>query len=381
MSRTAAHTLSGPAAAAASADPSQRVAPLSVCILGLTITSSWGNGHATVYRALTAALAARGHSVTFLEHDKPWYAAARDRPDPPGCTLHLYRDLDELRRRHLPSIRDADVVMVGSYVPEGVAVGDLVQRETGGIKAFYDIDTPITLGALRDGTCEYLAARQVPGFAVYFSFTGGRSLRVLEDEFGSPAAVPLYCAVDTERYAPDPTVERDLDLGYMGTYSPDRQPTVEALLLGPAAALPSRRFALAGPMYPDTVQYALNVERIEHLPPAEHPGFYNRQRFTLNVTRERMRAMGHAPSVRLFEAAACGTTIISDTWPGLDELFEPGREVLLSETTADVTRILQDLPEADRRAIGVAARRRVLEHHTAAHRAAELEAAVGACSR
>ena len=268
------------------------------------------------------------------------------------------------------------MVLVGSYVPDGCAVIDLVLREAAGLTAFYDIDTPITLAALRDASCEYLAAEQVTGFDVYFSFTGGRSLRILEDEYHAPVALPLYCAVDTERYAPDPLVERDLDLGYMGTYSDDRQPTVESLLLTPARRLPKRRFALVGPMYPEQVQYPLNVERVEHLAPADHPRFYNRQRYTLNVTRQRMRELGHAPSVRLFEAAACGTPIISDTWPGLDELFEPGREVLLAEKADDVIGHLRDVPDADRRAIGQAARQRVLDHHTAAHRAAEFEAAV-----
>ena len=377
MTRTRARRSREAAEAHAAAEPSQRVAPISICILGLTISSSWGNGHATVFRALTAALAARGHTVTFLEHDKPWYAAARDCPDPPGCTLHLYADYDQLQREHLRRIRDADVVLVGSYVPDGRAVVDLVQREAAGLKTFYDIDTPITLAALRDGSCEYLAAEQVAAFDAYFSFTGGRSLRILEDEYHAPVALPLYCAVDTDRYAPDSTVERDLDLGYMGTYSDDRQPTVDSLLLTPARRLPERRFALVGPMYPVQVQHPLNVERIEHLAPAQHPRFYNRQRYTLNVTRQRMRDLGHAPSVRLFEAAACGTPIISDTWPGLDELFEPGGEVLLAETTGDVIGYLRDVPDADRRAIGQAARQRVLDHHTAAHRAAEFEAVIG----
>ena len=376
MTRTRARRSRNAADAHAASDPSQRVAPLSICILGLTISSSWGNGHATVFRALTAALAARGH-CRHVPRTRQALVRRRPRlPDPPGCTLYLYVDHDQLERDHLHRIRDADVVLVGSYVPEGVGVVDLVQQEGRGSKVFYDIDTPITLAALQDGSCEYLAPRQVAGFDVHFSFTGGRSLRILQDDYSSPAAVPLYCAVDTDRYAPDPSVERDLDLGYMGTYSDDRQPTVEALLLEPARQLAERRFALAGPMYPATVQYPLNVERTEHLPPADHPRFYNRQRFTLNVTRQRMRELGHAPSVRLFEAAACGTPIISDTWPGLDELFEPGHEVLVADSTDDVMAYLHDLSESDRQAIGAAARQRVLAHHTAAHRAAEFEAAV-----
>ena len=212
----------------------------------------------------------------------------------------------------------------------------------------------------------------IPRFDLYLSFTGGPTLRRLETEFGARAARPLYCSVDPALYQPDESVPRDLDLGYLGTWSADRQPTVGRFLIDPARALPGRRFAVAGPQYPDEIDWPANVERTDHLPPAEHARFYNRQRFTLNVTRADMIAAGHAPSVRLFEAAACGTPIISDRWPGLGELFAEGKEILIADSTADVRRWLTETPEAERVALGAAARRRVLAEHTADRRAAEL---------
>ena len=343
-----------------------------IVIFGLSVTSSWGNGHATTYRALLKALDAAGHSVLFAERDVPWYAAHRDLPDPPYCELALYSSVEEARDRFAEEVRTADAVIVGSYVPDGVSVGDWVTETAGGVTAFYDIDTPVTLTKLAAGDFEYLHPRLVPRFDLYLSFTGGPTLRRLEREFGAPAARPLYCSVDPELYKPDDGAPRDLDLGYLGTYSDDRQPTVERFLLEPATRLPGMTFAVAGPNYPESVRWPANVERTDHLPPAEHARFYNRQRFALNVTRADMIRAGHAPSVRLFEAAACGTPVISDRWAGLGDLFAEGSELLIADSTADVIGWLTGLPEEERRAIGAAARRRVLAEHTADRRAAEL---------
>jgi spore maturation protein CgeB len=343
-----------------------------VVLLGLSITSSWGNGHATNYRALVRALSARGHDVLFLERDMPWYAAQRDLPRPPWGTTHLYGSLDELRAEHAGAVRDADVVVVGSYVPEGVAVGEWVIATTRGVPAFYDIDTPVTLAKLARGDHEYLAPDLIPRFDLYLSFTGGPTLRRLEDDLGAPMARALYCSVDEAAYRP-PEVPLRYDLAYLGTYSADRQPKVEALLLEPARAMPEARFAVAGAQYPDGIGWPANVERAEHLPPPEHPAFYAAQRFTLNVTRADMVAAGWSPSVRLFEAGACGTPVISDPWDGLAALFRPGEEILLAETPGDVLRALRDCPEERRRAVGAAARAKVLARHTAAVRARELE--------
>ena len=346
---------------------------LRIAILGLSITSSWGNGHATTYRGLVRELTARGHDVVFLERDVPWYAAHRDMPEPPFGRTALYAGFEELQARFEEEVRDADLVIVGSFVPEGVAVGDWVQRTARGITAFYDIDTPVTLARLARGEHDYLAPRQVAGYDLYLSFTGGPTLRRLEREYGSPRARVLYCSVDPALYFPEQR-EKQWDLGYMGTYSDDRQPGVDRLLLEPARRHAQGRFVVAGPQYPQGIRWPANVDYKPHLPPAEHRAFYNSQRYTLNITRADMIAAGWSPSVRLFEAAACGTPIVSDRWNGIETLFAPGREIVLADRTEDVLQVLRQAGEDERLRMAERARERILAGHTAAHRAQELEA-------
>lgn len=340
--------------------------------LGLSITSSWGNGHASTYRALLRALAERGHAITFLERDLDFYAANRDMPEPPFATTILYRSRDELFDRHAGAVRDADLVVVGSYVPDGIAVGTWAQALAPGRCAFYDIDTPVTLAALERGDCSYLTPELAARYALYLSFTGGPTLGRIERQWGSPCARALYCSVDPGEYYPEQTAIR-WDLGYLGTYSADRQPTVERLLFEVARRSPDRAFAVAGAQYPDDLEWPANVWHDVHLAPAFHRGFYGAQRWTLNVTRAAMVAAGWSPSVRLFEAGACGTPIISDPWPGLEAILVPGREILVAESTAEVERILREVDEDERHAIAARARMRILGEHTARHRAETLE--------
>jgi spore maturation protein CgeB len=349
--------------------------PLKIVVLGLSITSSWGNGHATTFRSLIRALHARGHEVLFLERDVPWYAANRDLPTPPYCRVGLYSDLDELKLRFAEDVRAADFVVVGSYVPDGICVGEWVTAVARAPVAFYDIDTPVTLAKLTTDKAEYLSRDLVPRYDLYLSFTGGPTLDRLEQYFGSPMARPLYCSVDPTMYYPE-ACEPIWDLGYMGTYSSDRQPALERLMLEAALAYGEARMVVAGPLYPPDIRWPENVERIEHLPPAQHREFYNLQRFTLNITRADMVKAGYSPSVRLFEAAACATPIISDYWSGLETFLEPGEDILVSHGVQDTLRHLQELTENERMAIGMRARERILGAHTAAHRATELEAYV-----
>ena len=342
---------------------------MKLVVLGLSLSSSWGNGHATTYRALLRAFARRGHEILFLERDVPWYRNNRDIANPDYCRLQFYGSLEQLRHWS-DDIRNADAVIVGSYVPEGVEVGRMVQSLARGVTAFYDIDTPVTLAKLERRDFEYLSPEVIPGYGLYLSFTGGPTLRRIERQYGSPMARALYCSVDPDAY-PVLDVPKRWDLTYLGTYSDDRQPTLEKLLIEPARRLPHLKFCVAGPQYPGSIDWPENVERIEHLPPAEHPQFYAASRYTLNVTRADMIAAGWSPSVRLFEAASCATPVISDKWDGIDSLFEPGREIFLADESEEVVSLLQ-LPD-DAAAIGRAARDKVLAGHTAAHRAAELE--------
>ncbi len=359
--------------------------PLNIVILGLSITSSWGNGHATTYRALVCALDRRGHHVLFLERDVPWYASQRDLPNPPYGRTELYTDLTDLKQRFAYAVCDADLVIVGSYVPEGIAVGEWVTVAANGISAFYDIDTPITLAKLEQNAGEYISRELVSWYDLYLSFAGGPVLEQLEDIYGAPMARPLYCSVDPALYYPldaaDGQAEKTAhglhawDLGYMGTYSTDRQPGLAQLLLEPAQQS-AQRFVVAGPNYPDDIGWPTNVARIDHLPPSEHNAFYNSQRFTLNLTRADMKRAGYSPSVRLFEAAACGTPIISDYWCGLESIFTLGEEILVAKTSADVLHYLHDLSAEERCQIGARARDKVLAQHTAEERAKALESYV-----
>jgi spore maturation protein CgeB len=182
----------------------------------------------------------------------------------------------------------------------------------------------------------------------------------------------LYCSVDPDRYYPIHAGTR-WDLGYLGTYSDDRQPVLDTLLLESARRCPRARFAVVGPQYPSSIRWPRNVERTIHLSPREHAGFYGAQRFTLNVTRSAMKQAGYSPSVRLFEAGACCVPVISDWWPGLDTVFRIGEEVLVAESTEDVLRMLHDLPNSERLKIAQAARRKVLSEHTPEQRALQLE--------
>jgi spore maturation protein CgeB len=344
---------------------------LKIVILGLSITSAWGNGHATTYRGLVRELDRMGHDILFLERDMPWYADNRDLPAPPYCRTELYGSLEELRERFAGEVREADLVIVGSYVPEGVTVGEWAIRTARGPVAFYDIDTPVTLAKLERGDYEYLTPELIARYDAYLSFSGGPILERLEREYGSPMARPLYCSVDPELYAPEEKAPR-WDLGYLGTYSDDRQPPLERLLVEPARRWPEGSFCVAGPGYPETIEWPANVERIYHLAPEWHRSFYNDQRFTLNITRADMIRAGYSPSVRLFEAAACGTPIISDWWTGLDTFFCPDEEILIAHTPEDTLRFLRDLAPEHAKRIGERGRQRVLAAHTAAHRAEEL---------
>jgi spore maturation protein CgeB len=337
-----------------------------VIIAGLSITSSWGNGHATNYRALAGALRALGHDVLFLERNQPWYAQNRDFN---AAWVTLYDDVGELEQ-WTDDVRSADLVIVGSFVPEGCAVAEWVLATAGGLAAFWDLDTPVTAAKLAEGDEEYVSASLLMQFDLYLSFTGGPLLRAL----GARRPTPFYCLADTAHYRPLAAPKR-WDLGYLGTYSHDRQPKLDALLLEPARDHRDLLFAVAGAQYPATLGWPANVQRFENLPPSDHPSFYAAQRFTLNITRAEMVDAGWSPSVRLFEAGACGVPVISDWWEGLDTFFEPGREILIAEDSDEVMRHLA-LPETTRAAIGNAARGRVLREHSADRRARELIAHV-----
>jgi spore maturation protein CgeB len=347
--------------------------PLSIVFIGLSLSSSWGNGHATTYRSLIRGLDQFGHDVLFLEHTQPWYLEHRDVAAPDYCELRHYDDLGELSA-YRERIVAADAVIVGSYVPDGVEVLDLVSSWKPQLLCFYDIDTPVTLTRLAAGEPTYIEARQIRELDVYLSFSGGRALERLRGDFGARRALPLYCSVDAHAYRPTGEAKQ-WDLGYLGTYSDDRQPGLHELLLRTADLMPRARFVVAGSQYPDTIRWPSNVERIEHLPPHLHASFYSRQRFTLNITRADMIAIGSSPSVRLFEAAACAVPVISDRWEGLDAFFPEPAAIATAARAEEVVSVLSR-GEGAAKAQGEEARRIALARHTGLVRAGELAAAI-----
>lgn len=354
---------------------------MKLVIFGLTVSSSWGNGHATLWRGLLKAFAQRGHDVVFFERDVSYYAAQRDLTQLPLGELCLYNSWEEvlpLARRHLD---DADVGMVTSYCPDGREASELV-LESDTLHVFYDLDTPVTLSRLSAGeTVPYLPPQGLSDFDLVLSYTGGAALTQLQSRLGARRVAPLFGSVDPNAHYPVPPVDAyRSSLSYLGTYAEDRQRALEALFIVPAQRLPQRRFLIGGAQYPASFPWTDNIHFKRHLPPIEHASFFCSSRITLNVTRRAMAEMGHCPSGRLFEAAACGTPILSDGWEGLDEFFTPGSEILVAHDTAEAIDAIE-LPDDALAAISRAARERTLTEHTAARRAEQLEDALESAYR
>lgn len=350
---------------------------MKLVIFGLTVSSSWGNGHATLWRGLIRALGDRGHDVVFFERDVPYYASHRDRREIAGGRLVLYPDWDSVRVQAERELAGADVGMVTSYCPDGIAASALILNSAVPARVFYDLDTPVTLERFAAGEpVPYIGERGLRDFDLVLSFTGGPALAELRDRLGARRVVPLYGSVDPLVHRPVPPQEDyRADLSYLGTYSADRQAMLAELLLEPARRMPERRFVIGGSQYPAGFSWSANIHYKYHIPPPDHPAFYCSAPLVLNVTRRPMAQMGYCPSGRLFEAAACGVPVVSDEWPGLEESFDPGSEILIARSADDVVAALE-LPRSELTRIGAAARERALTDHTAERRALELEQAI-----
>jgi spore maturation protein CgeB len=347
-------------------------ARLRVVFLGLSISSGYSQGHAATYRALLRAMADRGHRLTFLEREQPAHAASRDLPSAPYASIELYRDLEELRFRFRSTLREADVVVVGSRLPDGVAVARWVLDVAEGPTAFYDLDTPDTLDGLERGSCDYLTAALVPRFSLYLSVTGGPTMGLLQRAYGARNVASLPYGVDPRVHFPETSSPR-YDLGLLANHRADRQARLQALLIEPARQHPDGRFIVAGSGYPAQPGWPANVVHREHLASAEHGRFFAQLRFALNVTRRQMQRRGHSPGPRLFEAAACGVPVITDRWPGLETFFVPEQEVVVVQHAQEVVRLLREMPDKQRHQLAERGRRRVLADHSAARRAELLE--------
>ena len=344
-------------------------------IFGLTLSSSWGNGHATLWRGLCRALIQQGHRVIFFERDVSYYASHRDLTELPGGELQIFATWQDVVEKARQQLADADVGMVTSYCPDGIAASEMVLNSPARLRVFYDLDTPVTLDCLQSGKAvDYIEPRGLADFDLVLSYTGGRALQELKTQLGARRVAPLYGSVDPEVHRAVPAEDGlRCDLSYLGTYAEDRQATLETLFVETARRLPERRFLIGGAQYPQAFPWTSNIFFVRHVEPPRHPAFYSSSRATLNVTRRAMKEMGYCPSGRLFEAAACGTPLFSDAWEGLDQFFTIGREILVLRSTEDAVDAL-GRSDSELRQLGERARERALSEHTAAHRARELEA-------
>ncbi len=345
---------------------------MKLTIFGLTLSSSWGNGHATPYRAILRALQRRGARIVFYEKDVPYYSAHRDCAALGYCDLRLYSSWDMVRAEALREAAESDIVINASYCPEGARISDDVLELDAPLHIFYDLDTPITLKALEAGDTDYLRREQIARFDLYLSFTGGRILQRLEREYGAGLARPLYGCVDPDAYrrvAAKPEFRGSLS--YLGTYAPDRQQKLDELFLEPARRCPALEFVLAGSMYPGDWTWPPNVKRFEHVAPAQHAALYSSSRATLNITRHEMADSGFCPSGRFFEAAACSAPVLTDWWEGLDAFFDPRDELCVVRSAEDVLACLS-ADDCELHAMAERARHRTLAEHTGERRAEEL---------
>lgn len=342
-------------------------------IFGLTVSSAWGNGHATLWRGLCRALAARGHRVVFFEKDLPYYASTRDFSELSQGRLVLYGSFEQASGLAASELASADVAIVTSYCPDGSEATELCLQSSARQKIFYDLDTPITLAALDSGDRpSYLGSTDLSGFDLVLSFTGGRALTELRERLGARRVAALYGHVDPSVHRPIAADERyRSSLSYLGTYASDRQMLVEELFFEPARRAPAERFVLGGSMYPEPRNWPGGVVHFPHVPPADHAAFFCSSRLTLSVTRSTMARFGYCPSGRLFEAAACGVPLASDWFEGLELFFEPGYELLVVNSAEDVLEALSLGDELTR--LARRARERTLSEHTAEHRVLELE--------
>jgi spore maturation protein CgeB len=345
-----------------------------IVIFGLTVSSAWGNGHAMLWRSLIHALDASGHDITFFERDVPYYRTHRDLPQLPGrARLRLYGSWDDVRSSAEQAVAASDAAIVTSYCPDGRAACEVVLAARTAKRVFYDLDTPVTLTRLATGEdVPYIPARGLGEFDLVLSFTGGHALELLQERLGARAVAPLYGSVDPASHRPvSPDPKWSAACSYLGTWSDDRQATLDALFLTPARRQPEQLFVLGGSMYPAHVAWPSNVARFDHVPPPAHPAFYCSSPVTVNVARAPMKQYGYCPSGRLFEAAACGVPVLSDWWEGIDTFFEPGEELLIARNTDQAIAALT-LPRKQLARIGQRARERALVEHSGTRRAAEL---------
>jgi spore maturation protein CgeB len=340
------------------------------------LISAYWNGAATYYRGIIRALAQRGHRVTFHEPNAYDRQKHRDIPDPDWARVIVYQPLSEQAvRDEVRSARDADIVIKAS----GVGVYDeLLESAVLELKSpktrvfFWDVDAPATLDRVEHNRADPFR-ELIPNYDSIFTYGGGDPVIQAYTALGAKQCVPIYNALDPDTHFPvKPEARFACDLAFLGNRLPDRERRVEEFFLGAAEALPEKRFLLGGNGWQDKPM-SPNVEYVGHVFTADHNAFNCTPRMVLNINRESMARYGFSPPTRVFEAAGAGACIITDEWRGIEAFLEPGKEVLVAKSGAEVAEFLRSVSAEQARAIGGAGRRRILGEHTYQHRVELLE--------
>lgn len=353
-----------------------------IAFFGSSLVSAYWNGAATYYRGLLRALAERGHRVTFYEPDAFGRQEHRDIPDPDWARVVVYpvgsdeTPSEEGARRCLQMARGADLVVKAS----GVGVLDgfleaevLALRGPETLVAFWDVDAPATLDRVGSDPGDPFRPL-ISRYDLVFTYGGGPPVVAGYEGFGARRTTPIYNALDPATHHPAPPEPRfACDLAFLGNRLPDREARVEEFFFRAALGLPDRSFLLGGNGWGDRALPA-NVRYLGHVYTRDHNALNSTPLAVLNVSRESMARYGYSPATRVFEAAGAGACLVTDAWVGIEQFLAPGEEVLVAADGAEVAAHLAALSPARARAIGEAARRRVLAEHTYAHRAAQVEA-------
>lgn len=351
---------------------------MKLVLFGSSIVSAYWNGAATYYRGICKAMHARGHEVVFVEPDIYERQAHRDLIDDPFyAEVRVCHGWDELARE-IDRARGADLVAkcsgVGGWDVElAEAVASL--RRPGTQVAFWDVDAPQTLSeafAEPEGAPGTFRA-VVPDFDLMLLYGGGKPVQDAYARLGARASHLIYNAVDPDEYYPvEPQPDRACDLLLMANRMPDREQRVRDLFFRAAELAPELRFVLGGSGWGDCAMPP-NVEWVGHVPTGEHRSWNCSARMVLNVVRQSMAEYGFSPPTRVFEVAGCGGCLITDAWVGVETFFEPEQEILVASSAEEIVDHLRGIGPRRARAIGAAARARVLRDHTYTGRAEILE--------
>jgi spore maturation protein CgeB len=352
---------------------------MKVAFFGSSLVSAYWNGAATYYRGILKALAGRGFRITFYEPDAFDRQRHRDIADPPWAKVIVYPSEEAEVIRALEMAKGADVVIKAS----GVGVFDeLLEREVlalqrpGTAVIFWDVDAPATLDRMASDPTDSFRTL-VPRFDLILTYGGGDPVVAAYRSMGARECIPIYNALDPTTHHPVPQEARFVaDLTFLGNRLPDREKRVEEFFLTPASQLRDLNFILGGSGWGDK-SLPGNVNYLGHVFTADHNALNCSARAVLNINRESMASYGFSPPTRIFEAAGAAACLISDAWPGVELFLEPGREILLADSGADVAAILARLSRSEAVRIGQAALRRVLAEHTYGHRAAQVDTVLG----